>query len=332
MIDIEEQWEIDFLSEEFKGAKSNRSSQMGHECIRFLYYMRMNPEEFAPFDLEAKGRMWEGKVQEQRIRAWLTQKYDVIRSQEEFGFNTLNNREPFDTLELSGHVEGFLVNYDPQNTLFEIKTCERYRFDTLHTIDNFYDNMYWLGYLKQATCYMKAVGANKILFIIKDRSSSRPLKRFWYEFSEEMWGGIISKCNTVNHFMELGTVPDAEHCDFSECDNCHFLNFCCPNRVIVHEGYKIVTDDDEIDRAVRCMDLNENEKSYIIPKGSVINGEELNQDLVVVDSKELKKLKEYFKRKYEGIDGIFFGESLEVTGKYNNRGETKYWKQNWRRL
>jgi len=291
MTTIREEIHQELLEEQFSPSKSNRASGMGRNCIRRLYFERVCPEHKTPFSAEALKRMKEGTIQEKNVRGWLTNKegYDISRSQEPFEFKDL---------QLTGHWEGFLKRpQDKEPVLFEIKTCSEFKFRMLNDIKDFYDGKWWEGYLNQATVYMKASGQDKILFLVKDRSSW-DIKEFEYEFDEFRWESIQDKCNVVNTFIDkLNETPQnlPEYCNqYKECDDCLFLNHCNPDRVISLEGYKRVNDQEVIDIVTRHQEL----KAQIKPL-----------------EKEYKDLDKHIKSRFKGVEGAFIGEQYEVIGK-----------------
>jgi hypothetical protein len=307
MTTIQQAWTQDLLGEKYSPSKTNRASQMGYNCIRRLYYERMHPEEKTPFSEQALANMREGTEQEKAIRKHLMELgFDIKRSQEPF---------EFEEIQLSGHWEGFLKK-GKEEILFEIKTTTQFTYDKLNTIEDFRSNRWWEGYLKQVTVYMAASHQSNSLFLVKDRSRWQ-IKEFPYNFDIDVWNGIYAKCNTINDHIAKNKIPEDKYCySFQECDSCNFLNFCCPQRVIAHEGFKRVSDFEEIDMVARYMQLKGEKKEL---------------------EKEYKEVDKYIGKKYEGVEGVFFGDRFEMTGKYVEKGEftvkaQKYWQKTIKEL
>lgn len=320
-MNLTEAWDQDLLNREQKPSQFNRASSMGINCIRRLYFERVHSDQKKPFDLETLQRMNEGTIQEANVRGYYTNKpgWDVTQSQIDFGAGSKFPTEPFIGLQLSGHWEGFLHVPNEEKILMEIKTTNEFKFPRLNSIDDFYDGKWWERYLDQVTVYMKAAQVDRIRFIVKDRSAWR-IKEFDYEFEEKRWKNIMVKCELINGLMEDESIPHDALCwNFLECDmgdGCPFYDFCCPNKVTIHEGFMRVNDQEEVDKALEYMRVRD-EKSRV--------------------TREHDKLKAYFKRKYEGVDGMFFGMEVQATGKYvkvaaHPVAESTSWRQTWKKL
>lgn len=282
---IAEAWEKELYEDKYIPSDKNTASKMGYECIKRLVLERTAPELKKPFTLEAIGKMAEGTEQEKQIRGWITLNpgTDIIRSQEPF---------EFEKLQLKGHFEGILEKKNEEPILFEIKTTERYTFDSLYTIEDFYKNRWWLGYLKQVTVYAKAAKMDRVLFIVKDRASRKPPKEFIYEVDESIWTAIKKKCRTVNAFVRRNKIPSDEHCDFSECGNdrngCPFFDYCQPSMVQINEGYEQVLDDEIYEKITRYLhirslvkekdEISDYLKSRFNKEGTGINAYVLSKD------------------------------------------------------
>jgi len=308
---IQKQWQEDLMNETYSPSKTNRASQSGYKCIRRLYYERMSPEGKAPFSYDAKARMREGKQQEKNIRAWMQSNptWDLERLQE---FVEIKD------LQLTGHIEGFLIKDNGKPILFEIKTCEKWTFDKVKAegIDYFLNpsNRWFNGYLNQKTIYMEATEQEKSVFFIKDRSKW-DICEVEYFYEPERWNDLETKYRMLNEYVAKEELPPDSACEYSECDSCPFINFCNPDRVIMHEGYKRISDEEEIDMVARYLQLKKEKKEY---------------------EKELKDIEQMLK-KYEGNEGIFFGDRFEYTGKYIDRREsiipaTRFWNKRIKEL
>lgn len=125
------------------------------------------------------------------------------------------------SFNLIGHIDGKVAK-DSETYLLEVKSMSQYEFDR------------WMRgkfeefpqYADQLTCYMTALGLNKALYIVKNRSSGYKAQ-FYQEGLPSDFAAIIQKLTEVETAAQAGLMVEAEY-DSSriECKRCEYKHLC----------------------------------------------------------------------------------------------------------
>ena len=190
-----------------------RMSSAGH-CPRRLSARRLGQESTpAPVWLETaaeEGRWHEGRiVDELRHEGWIVggQQQELIIEKEIFN--------------LTGHIDG-IANKDGETYLLEIKSMSQFEFDR------------WMrgrftefpAYADQVTCYMTAMGLNKVFYVVKNRSSGYKDISFQEGTPSDM-DVILQKLYGVELATQAGQMIEANFDPMSvECRRCEFKHLC----------------------------------------------------------------------------------------------------------
>ena len=205
-----------------------RMSSAG-KCPRALCAGRLSYEsEPAPPWLEMAAN--EGNWHEERIKNQLRKEgLEVFDEQLEISLE-------YDKFILLGHIDGKVLEgmeeqYSIGTLLLEVKSMSQYQFDRWmkQGFDGFYD------YAAQLTCYMKATGLDKALYIVKNRSSGSQSQIVLTKPPANL-GEIIAKLDNIEEWIakniELGAREGLYPTEFDpnslECRRCDYKRYCIP--------------------------------------------------------------------------------------------------------
>ena len=281
--------------------RSNRASQLGHPCERYLVYMRTawDKQTLHPVELEyifEGGRVIE-KIALQRL--------------EKAGFNPTNQGRDFEEKKYSitGHIDTMIEISELKNGKMpcEIKGISPFEFDKINsTEDMLLSKRFWMRqYPAQLQLYLLMSEKEIGLFFIINKLTFKH-KTIWmaidYEFCEE----LVKKAIRIDKHIAENTLPDRID-DFDVCMNCSFRQHCMPDLKAI-EGVQFIDD----------IELEEN-----------LNRIEELKPLV----KEYEELDSKIKKTVEGKEKLSVGKWL-ITGKWveflkaaTQEQKIKFWKR-----
>jgi len=289
----------------------NRASELGHPCLRYLYYCRMNwqdrelPSPGLQLIFDA-GNELEGFT---------------LRQLEDAGFNIFERQRPFEWKEyqITGHVDG-MIQADNKTYPLEIKHLNQFTFAKINTIQDFLEaDKIWLQkYPTQLALYMLMSNSEWGCLLIRNKQDFT-LKEIWFSLDDilEIGEQALKRAEAVNKAIETNTEP--ERIAFNEaCTQCPFFIKCLPDQK--REG-GIVSMDNNPELIADLIQL-ESLESDVKP-------------LKPIES-EIKKLKKKIQAKVEGQENILAGD-FAITGKiiqkkgYEVR-PSEYWAWKYQRL
>lgn len=284
--------------------RSNRASQLGHPCERYLVYMRTawDKQELPPVELEYIFNG--GRVIEKHI---------ALDYLDRAGFNPTNQGRDFEYKKfgITGHIDCYIENVDTDNPrqqfACEIKGISPYEFPKIDSAEDMtHSKKVWMrGYPAQLQLYLLMGNKEYGCFLLINKLTYEP-KEIWmaidYQFCEE----LVKKAERINHHVSNNTLPERTE-ELDICMKCAFKHLCLPDLKNA-EGIQII-DDKEIDLSLeRYYELKPLVKEY----------EELDSTL---------------KKQFEGRNNLCIGDWL-ITGKWieftkpaSMEQTVKYWKR-----
>lgn len=208
---------------------SNRASECGHPCERFLVYRRTRWQEQALPQVGLQFIFDLGNATEEIAKRELA----------DAGFTLIEQQRDFQQPEwqLTGHIDGMIKTTNPDGQEIkcpiEIKSMKTYDWDAINCIEDLVlAKKYWLRkYPAQLMMYMLMSNSEFGLLYLKNKQTGMP-KSIWvhhdFTYSEE----IVKKLERVNKHITNKTVPDPIPWDESICARCDFLNICTPDRIV----------------------------------------------------------------------------------------------------
>jgi CRISPR/Cas system-associated exonuclease Cas4 (RecB family) len=273
--------------------KSNRASECGHSCLRYLVLGRTRWQEKVLHGPELQMIFDGGRLIEDMALAQLR----------EAGFEVTEQQRAFEwpALQLTGHLD-CILRVNGQGYPVEVKGLAHHSWASVNSVEDMLNSsQVWMRrYPAQLTMYLLNSGRECGLFYLVSKQSYAP-KVIWvdldYDYAEE----ICRKLERVNEHVAAGTLPDPIQ-DPTVCEGCGFVHICLPE--IKGQALEI-TDDPRIEELLaRREELQAARHEY-----------------EAVD-RELKKA-------FEGREKVVVGDWL-ITGKeMHRRGYTvpdsSYW-------
>lgn len=201
--------------------KSNRASQMGHPCERFLVYERTHWQEKALHDVGLQFVFDEGRVHEKA----------VLRDLEDAGFQIIEQQKAFswDRYQITGHTDGKIID-DGTAIPFEIKSMSDWAWRATNSIEDMFKSKahYMKMYPGQLMLYELMDDKEIGFFILKNKTSGF-LKQINVPLDFEYAESLIQKAERINRHVDDGTLPDRIPYEDNICGQCAYEHICLPD-------------------------------------------------------------------------------------------------------
>lgn len=279
---------------------SNRASEAGHPCIRYLVYLRTRWQDRSLHGVSLQLIFERGRVMEAQ----------ALKEIQEAGFEVVEQQRPYSwpELELTGYIDG-QVEVDGKRYPIEVKSLSPYDFPHLNSIQDFLssDKIWLRKYPAQLNLYLLMEGVESGILYIKNALTWEP-KCIWVELDYDYADRIVRKLEEVNRHVEEGTVPEGIN-DADICPDCPFFHICLPE--------------------IKGQDLPIEDDSELI---SLLSEWEELKPLAA----RYNEIDGLLKKRLEGVEKAIVGNWL-ITGKYVERkGYTVepgvYWQRKIRKI
>jgi CRISPR/Cas system-associated exonuclease Cas4 (RecB family) len=200
---------------------SNRASELGHPCLRYLCYLRIKWSEKALPSLHQQLIFDEGRNQERA----------VIMDLMDAGFEVIEQQRTmyWDKFNLVGHIDGKIL-IDGKGIPFEVKSLNPYIFETINSIKDMLNHRKWWvrKYPYQLLLYLLLANEPEGLYILKNKSSGE-LKEIWVRLEDhlELAEEALKKCEEIEKCIKNKILPDRIN-DEEVCNSCPFAHICLP--------------------------------------------------------------------------------------------------------
>ena len=274
--------------------RSNRASEMGHPCVRYLTFLRTRGEERSVPSPELQMIFDLGNILEPA----------VIRDLQDAGFQVNQTQKGLEwkKYQITGSIDGNLI-IDGASYPLEIKTSSPNVFNALNSVEDMNRSkyLYMRKYPTQLNLYMLMHEREKGVFIFKNKTTGA-MKEIWMDLDYQLGEETLQKAELVNMHVQEGTTPEPIEWEDSICGECAFLHICTPDRIA--QGAEIVDNENLLFLLNRRESLKQAKEEY----------EEVD-----------KLVKESLKEKDKLLIGPWY-----VTGKFQERGEytvkaTRFW-------
>jgi CRISPR/Cas system-associated exonuclease Cas4 (RecB family) len=204
--------------------RSNRASQLGHPCERFLVYQRTSWEKE---ELPSPDRILvfgEGNVHEEA----------VLRDLRAAGFKVILQQRGFDYKEhqITGSVDAkILIN--GESIPLEIKSTSPFIFQQINSLSDIRNHKYHYirAYYAQMNLYLLLSGDEWGILLLKNKNTGQ-LKQIIVELDYEYAEELIQKADRINLHVAQGTLPDRMEYNEDICPNCSFFMLCLPHEAL----------------------------------------------------------------------------------------------------
>lgn len=231
--------------------RSNRASELGHPCLRYLVAARLHGDKLTGYDERTQGIFDQGNmINDQTIEEFRKAGFEAIHSERPFFDNER---------QIAGRIDIALKALDAGHTdptyPTEIKSMQSATFDQIRPgLDGIRDLLrsrsWWVRkYPFQLASYLHMTGEPGGLLALRCKASWRlrvlPMPR-GEKIVEELIERALSTAETVNEHVARGELPDRIPYDASICGRCSYYDECLPPRV--GEGIEWVESPELVER------------------------------------------------------------------------------------
>lgn len=236
---------------------TNRASEIGHECEKYLVLNRTRWQEKLMYPVELQFIFDHGNYIEK----------ECIDEIEAGGNEVMEQQRPFEIegkgAKITGHIDS-RVRLKSNGNIYacEIKGLSPYDWQKLDTIDDFFNSTKpWIKkYPAQLNTYMAGTGGKEGFFYIKNKMAPNMPKEIWMSFDSTYMGELFEKAKRVDDHVKNKTLP--EPISFCKtCERCSFSHVCLPDKSY-GEGIEIINDADFEDILNRRAELKNNYSEY----------------------------------------------------------------------
>ncbi len=232
--------------------RSNRASELGHPCLRYLVFNRTRWQEksLPPPSLQLVFDI--GNDIEER----------VMRDLKEAGFQVIEQQRGFEWKEydITGTVD-MKILIDGKAVPCEVKSMSPFMFESINSIQDMLQSKYayMQKYPAQLSLYLLMDNKERGLFLIKNKSTGA-MKEIWMDLDYDYSESILKKAEAINAHVQAGTVPEPMEYDEKICDGCSFAHICNVERV--GKETSIVDDEELADQLKRYEELKPLAKEF----------------------------------------------------------------------
>lgn len=251
---------------------TNRASQIGHPCLRYLFYMRTSWQEQELPSISMIRIFEEGRNQERLIRQLLLQLgYHIEREQESFEWRKY---------QITGTIDGVII-HNGKSYCFEFKSLSDVNFKSINSIEDIKNSKksYIRNYIAQIMTYLMLSEKEQGILLLKNKSTGE-LKEIVIDMDYDYMEEILKKVEKVNEAVAKNEPP--ERYETPDCMECPFLLKCQPTIVNTEPEIGINNKLDEI------IDKIEMLKEQIEPiEKQIKEYDKLKKDLLLKTNKDI---------------------------------------------
>lgn len=212
---------------------SNRASELGNECLKYLVLNRTRWEEKTLHNAKLQMIFDMGKMVEE----------SVMQDLREAGFVIVEQQRPFSwaKYQITGSID-CKIAIDGKTYPTEIKSAAPFSFNSINSIEDMKRHKwhYMRKYPAQLTLYLLMDGKDRGLFIFKNKSTGE-LKEIFLDLDYDFAESLIKKAEAINKHVAEGTLPEPMEYSEEICADCPFVHLCLPDRIgkeveIVEDG------------------------------------------------------------------------------------------------
>lgn len=254
----------DTLYDELQGPKrdagSNRASELGHPCLRYLVYLRTHGHRRKRYGRRLQALFERGKENERNTKTILAQ----------LGFNFWGGDQvswPDNAHEIGGKVDAIY----PRGSEAVVPELKRVNDNTFNRINTFEDfaadpDAYFFKWYCQLIIYIFLAQQGQLVvdygLMILTSASDGWIKALPTPMNWDLAELLVDKADSVNAHMRAGTVPD--YCARrSVCKKCAFFGDICTPPQDFGEGIDVVSEPWAVERFERLSRLAQNGQEYV---------------------------------------------------------------------
>jgi len=289
---------------------TNRASDIGHDCLRFLVMCRLRWRDRLPHDVGLQYVFDEGNLHEPAMNRALEEAGFVItQTQRSYHIKSMGNKK----IDMSGHIDGFCQHpiHIPIEIPFEGKTMSPYNWSSISDYDSVLNNKryYIRKYAGQVQSYMLMTNNEEGVFFFKNKVSGQ-MKPVPCDLDYEYAESLLQKAETINEYVDREDIDAPATDDIEICERCGFRHICFSGRDW-GAGVQMIDDESLGELLERRDEVKDSAEEY-----KKIDGQ--------VKAQFKAKAEELGEKKAEFIVGDFFARcSRSTRAKYEFPDEVK---------
>jgi CRISPR/Cas system-associated exonuclease Cas4 (RecB family) len=243
-----------------RDASSNRASELGHQCIRYLVLLRTHGHRKKRYGRRLQALFERGKENEPRTKAILT----------ELGFNFWGGDQvswPDNAHQITGHVDAIYVRGD-EAIVPELKRVNEYTFNRLNAVEDFAadPDAYFYKWYTQLTVYLYLAQHSRFkvdhgLFLLTCATDGW-IKAIPAPLNWTLAELLVDKADAVNRHLETGS--DAPYCaNRAVCKKCPFFGDVCTPPQDFGEGIDVVAEPWAVERFELLAKLEREGREFV---------------------------------------------------------------------
>jgi len=231
---------------------SNRASQIGHECTRYLVYERTRWQEKPLYDVGLQKIFSAGNLYERDTIQLLTDSGFVIEQQQRDYHMKGEN--------ISAHIDGkIMLNgaFKP----FEAKSMSPFVYASVNCLNDMKNHKYnhVRRYPAQLQIYLFLAESEEGVWILRDRNNY-DLKDIEVTLDYEYAEALLQKAKEIEGHIAAETLPDRVDYDDEGCGKCPYIHICLPEAD--RKGIDLIDDPELIERIDRWFELKPDKKEF----------------------------------------------------------------------
>jgi CRISPR/Cas system-associated exonuclease Cas4 (RecB family) len=263
--------------------RSNRASELGHPCLRYLTYMRKDWDRRKSPSAE-KLLLFEAGEYIEKL---------VIKRLDRAGFNVVQQQRDFEDqkTQITCHIDGMveITNGKPELYPIEVKGLNQFDWAKINTAQDLLNsNKYWLQkYPAQLQIYLFMAAKPTGLFCLVNKTSMA-MKFLWMDIDMDFCEELLNKATEINSYLDSEDYPPRIEYDEKICAQCDFNHICLEN---VPVGHITVINDEELEGLLeRYTSLQPTAKEFDQANEELKEVvKNMPEDIVVVGNYELRR-------------------------------------------
>lgn len=203
---------------------SNRASELGHECERYLVFRRLRWREGTLPNVHLQRLFNDGNLHEKA----------VLRLLEEAGFTVIDQQRDYEWREfnITGHLDGKLLIEKSHGLLqqaavpLEIKSMSPFIWMKINSAEDMLTAAAHVRrYPAQLQLYMLLSNSEEAVLLLKNKATGQ-LKEIWLTLDYEYAESLLQKAKRVNSYVEREEIPPPIEWTDAVCGRCPFNHIC----------------------------------------------------------------------------------------------------------
>jgi len=201
--------------------RSNRASEMGHPCDRYLVYLRTRGMERPLHDIGLQFIFDEGNLHEDA----------VLQTLHEAGIQIIEQQRSFEwkKYQITGSIDAKMLD-DGKAIPIEIKSFSDWNWKATNTIEDMFKSkaLYMKKYPAQLTLYLIMDEKEEGMFLLKNKTNGM-LKQIQMKLDFDYAESLIKKAERINTHIQAETLPGQISYEDNICGVCPFGHICLPD-------------------------------------------------------------------------------------------------------